>query len=198
MGIFFIIPLFLLALYILLLNWYKRSWQAIRNYSVKPVSGNTRVTVIVPARNEEHNIGNCIESLCRQHYPAALTELVVVNDHSTDRTAEIVLTAGGNRVQLLNLAELLPAGNINAYKKKGIEMAIGRSKGELIVTTDADCTMDNEWLSTLVSFYEQTQTVFIAAPVNIRCSRRFVEMFQAVDFTTLQGITGAAVHKKTY
>ncbi len=46
------------------------------------------VTIIVPARNEERNIAFCLESLLAMDYPRF--EIFVVDDHSTDRTAEIV------------------------------------------------------------------------------------------------------------
>lgn len=194
----FITAWVLLVMYVLLLGWYKNAWQGLRYVQPKPVSGKTRVTVIIPARNEEQYIGDCIKSIRRQNYPEALTEVIVVNDGSTDRTAEIVRAAGGGRVHVLELGNFLSEKKINSYKKKGIELAVQQSNGELVITTDADCTMGEEWLSTIVSFYEQTNAAFIAAPVTINATSRFVEMFQAVDFTTLQGITGAAVHKKTY
>ncbi|MBK8494492.1 MAG: glycosyltransferase [Chitinophagaceae bacterium] len=79
-----------------------------------------------------------------------------------------------------------------------MEIAIGQSTGELIVTTDADCTVTGNWLQTIAAFYETHQPVFIAAPVSINCGINFIEMFQALDFAMLQGITGASVHKKIH
>ena len=98
-------------------------------------------------------------------------------------------------------------GDLNSYKKKAIEVAIAQSTGELIITTDADCIVQQNWLQTIVAFYEKYQPVFIAMPVGIRLVGNstkntstgvFLQKFQALDFMTLQGITGASVHKKIH
>ncbi|MBM3150307.1 MAG: glycosyltransferase, partial [Chloroflexi bacterium] len=59
------------------------------------------VSVLVPARNEEENIGTCVKSLQKQDYPNF--EIVVLDDNSTDRTSEIVetLMANDSRVRLI-------------------------------------------------------------------------------------------------
>ena len=49
-----------------------------------------KVSVVVAARNEEHNLKNCLTSLLSQTYPKKLTQLVVVDDRSTDDTPNIL------------------------------------------------------------------------------------------------------------
>lgn len=198
MAILFVISLFLLIGYVLLLGWYKNAWIKLKNYKPKPVSGNTKVTIIIPARNEEKNIGRCLESIVQQTYPASLMEVIVTDDFSTDGTAQVVRNIDLPRIRLLELKSYVNEHEINSFKKKGIELAVQHSSGELIITTDADCTAPPEWIETIVSFYEQTHAAFIAAPVNISNRTRFVEIFQSVDFMTLQGITGAAVSRKMH
>jgi len=114
----------------------------------------------------------------------------VVDDHSTDKTAAIVQQFAF--VKLIQLKE----DNINSYKKKAIETGISAATGELIVTTDADCIPQNEWLQTIAGFKEERKAIFIAAPVSINCNSSLLQVFQAMDFMVLQGITGAVVHKK--
>ena len=87
---------------------------------------------------------------------------------------------------------------INSYKKKAIETGIAAASGELIVTTDADCIPPPDWLQTIVAFKEKTNAVFIAAPVVFNCNSSIVQVFQAMDFMVLQGITGASVYKKMH
>ncbi|HPN60320.1 MAG TPA: glycosyltransferase, partial [Chitinophagaceae bacterium] len=75
--------------YSLLLFRFRQSWEQLALFQPgHPAS--TRISVIIPARNEEHNIGPLLLALQQQSYPAAFTEIIVVDDHSTDRTAEIV------------------------------------------------------------------------------------------------------------
>lgn len=198
MAFLFIISLLLLTGYVLLLGWYKNAWLKPKNFKAKPISRKIKVTVIIPARNEEKNIGRCLESIMQQTYPASLLEVIVADDFSTDGTAGVVRGFNQPHIHLLELKNHLNEQETNSFKKKGIELGIRQSSGELIITTDADCTAPPEWVETMVSFYEQTGAAFIAAPVNINNRRRFVELFQAVDFMTLQGITGAAVSQKAH
>jgi chlorobactene glucosyltransferase len=77
-----------------------------------------KVAIIVPARDEAANIGPCIESLCRQHYPPDRLALIVVDDDSTDATADIVasLAKQDGRLTLLRAPPLPPGwkGKVHA------------------------------------------------------------------------------------
>ena len=179
------ITLFLLYSGLLLRFWY--FWKKLSVFT--PVeSASTRLTVIIPARNEEKNIGILLQALKQQSYPASLIEIIVIDDHSTDRTATIVQSFPG--VKLIRLQE----EGINSYKKKAIEKGIAAATGELIVTTDADCIPGKDWLKMIAAFKEEKQAVFIAAPVVFSHDRSVVQVFQSLDFMILQGITAASVN----
>ena len=195
MTVLLMIAILLLILYTILIIYYRQAWVSIPGFN-SAAAGTTTVTIIIPARNEEANIGACLSSLISQSYSTDLFEVIVVDDHSTDETAAIVKSFSPN-IRLISLKDHLNE-EINSYKKKAIEIAIAESKGELLMTTDADCIVSKDWIKTIVNFYEQQQPAFIAAPVVIDCSNRFIEIFQSLDFMTLQGITGAAVHKKLH
>lgn len=156
----------------------------------KPV---TFISVIIPARNEAHNIGACIESVLAQKYPVGLFEVIVVDDHSEDDTTNVVSSYADNKVRCIRLADHLePDKKINAYKKAAIAAGIACSKGTLIVTTDADCITPNEWLTHIASIYEQQNPVMIVAPVIYSSERGLSDVFQLIDFMSMQGITAAA------
>ena len=191
------ISILLFLLYLVLIIYYRRGWVSIPGFRPPAKPASTRISIIIPARNEEKNIKDCLDSIAGQSYPAHLFEVLVVNDHSTDATAEIVKSYASQNIKLIDLEEYID-GNLNSYKKKSIEVGIQQSIGELIVTTDADCIVPVDWLQCIAAFYELHQPVFIAAPVSINCSNRFIEKFQALDFMVLQGITGAAVHSKMH
>ena len=133
-----------------------------------------------------------------QSYSKDLFEVLVVDDHSTDKTAEIVKGFSTQNIKLIALKDFIPDIGLNAYKKKAIEIAIQQSSGELIVTTDADCIAPATWLQTIAGYYEENRPAFIVMPVSYNCSNNFLEIFQALDFMVLQGITGAAVYKKKH
>lgn len=160
--------------------------------------GATTISVLIPARNEEKNIVACLRSLSRQTYPKDRFEVIVLDDHSTDGTAAAAsaFSEAGIRVTCLRMADVPQPPVVSAYKKFAIETGVRASRGELIVTTDADCTFPGGWLATLAACYEEQGAKFIAAPVRIVArNQSLLSIFQILDFLTLQGITGAAVYK---
>jgi hypothetical protein len=92
------------------------------------------VTAIVPARNEEAAIAGCVESLAGQK---EIAEVLVIDDQSSDSTAEIVrsLAAKYSKVRLLLAAEL-PAGWVG--KNNAVWIGAGEAQGEWLLFTDAD------------------------------------------------------------
>src|SRR5271165_3194472 len=92
------------------------------------------ISVIVPARNEEAVIAACVESLIQQQQ---IAEIVVVNDQSTDKTAEIVrdLAAKDSRVKTLEVVEL-PTGWVG--KNYAVWLGARAAKGDWLLFTDAD------------------------------------------------------------
>jgi cellulose synthase/poly-beta-1,6-N-acetylglucosamine synthase-like glycosyltransferase len=158
-------------------------------------SPSTKFSIIIPARNEEENIEKCLQSIIQQNYPSALFEVIVIDDHSTDNTSFIVedIKKKYTNIKLLKLSDLLNGKQLNAYKKKAIEIAIEISSGEWIITTDADCIMLQDWLKNYDAFIQQNNAVFIAAPVAFTYTKTILSIFQYLDFLTLQGITAAAV-----
>ena len=190
----------LFVVYAGLIIFYRQGWVKMPLFHPgdQPPSPTTKITVVIPARNEEENIGSCLESVCSQSYPSHLFEVIVVDDHSVDNTATVILSFSDRNVSLISLGDFTGGNTLNSYKKKAIEIAIQHSTGELIVTTDADCQVPLNWLQTIAQFYEQHNAALIAAPVVIDCDFNFLQMFQAVDFMTLQGITGASVYRNMH
>lgn len=154
----------------------------------------THFTIIIPARNEENNIEKCIRSIAGNDYPQELYEIIIVDDFSTDNTAAIVsdLQSTFPFLRLVQLKDYVD-GKINSYKKKAIETAVSFSNFDFILTTDADCTVSDGWLSAYDALIKRAQPVFVAAPVKIKTTGSFVSLFQMMDFLSLQGITMAAV-----
>jgi biofilm PGA synthesis N-glycosyltransferase PgaC len=191
------ISLFFIVVYSGLIIFYRQSWLSIPEFFISTKEINhTKISVIIPARNEEQNIGICLSSILHQNYPAHLFEVIVVDDHSTDTTARIVKSFAANNVKLISLKDFTDGSALNSYKKKAIDIAIQQSSGTLIVTTDADCIVPKTWLQCIATFYEQNHPALIAAPVAYYNENSFLKIFQSLDFITLQGITGASVHKK--
>src|SRR5689334_21528005 len=86
-----VLSLFFFIAYAILIAYYNKGWQRCAEF-IPPADfqPTEKVTVIIPARNEADNITSCLASLQNQTYPSALFEIIVVDDHSEDKTAELV------------------------------------------------------------------------------------------------------------
>lgn len=147
------------------------------------------VSIIIPARNEEQHIGRCLESIISQDFPSSMFEVIVVDDHSEDETGNIVNGYISSGVQYFKL------GNGDEYgKKAAIGKGIAAAKHSIIITTDADCIFHKSWLSTLVSFRNKTNSELVVAPVSLLPAQSLLNVFQSLDFISLQGMTMAGAN----
>ena len=190
------ISLFLSLTYVFIILRYFINWKSIPVWEIPPnFSPQTKVTIIIPARNESAYIQTCIQSILDQKYPTQLFEILVIDDHSEDNTTELVrqFQAPNTHVLLLNKF-ISNRKELQSFKKKAIEIGVKNSKGDLIISTDADCIVPPNWLHYLVSFYEKEQYKFIAAPVNFHKEISLFEKFQSLDFIGMMGVTGAGIY----
>lgn len=182
----------LLALaYVLLMGTYLWGWIAKQETVLSDdFIPRARISVIIPARNEAANIEACVTSILRGSYPRELLQVIVVDDFSDDGTAGFAAIAGADVLRM----EILPAdpGGSKAFKKKALAAGIASSNGELIVTTDADCIAPPDWLRAIAAVYESGETAAVVGPVAFHDGGNLAELFQSIDFTTMQGITAAA------
>lgn len=119
-----------------------------KNFSFSP-----KVSVIVAAKNEEENILECLESLDKIDYPEDKLELLIVNDNSTDSTQEIIENFVKGKSKFIPLKSKKSIGNVKG-KANAIANAMEIATGEIIFTTDADCTVKPEWIKTILSYYD--------------------------------------------
>lgn len=179
------ISLLLTGYYLVVLLYLIKGWASLKRPKTTLTQFNTKVTVLIAARNEEEGIHLTIEDILAQDYPKHLTEIIIVDDHSIDNTANIIrrYAPQGVRLHQLQMGEVL-----NSYKKKAIAEAIGLSTGDLMVATDADCRMGPKWLSTVVSYFETENPVMISSPVTYFEERSLFERLQTLEFAYLVGI----------
>jgi cellulose synthase/poly-beta-1,6-N-acetylglucosamine synthase-like glycosyltransferase len=196
MVFFLAFIILLLTAHLVLIENYRRLFLKIKPFTPSALPPHIFFTVIIPARNEQDRIRTCLETVLHQSYPRHLFEVIVADDFSTDGTVAVVenMQQQFPNLNLLQLDKVLEHKKLNSYKKKAIELAISRAKGEWIVTTDADCAVPVNWLAQFAQFISQNNSVFVAAPVKFSNTGSFVSIFQCLDFMSLQGITAASVY----
>ena len=157
----------------------------------------TPFSIIIPARNEAQNITALLVSITQNNYPSHLFEIIVIDDHSTDHTYALVESFSKTSIFNISIFKL-DADCINSYKKKAIETGIAHAKNEWIICTDADCVVPPNWLAIYNQEIQKNKPQFIAAPVVLAAENTVLNVFQNLDFITLQGITAASVFSKTH
>lgn len=166
-----------------------KGWSLIPYFN-KERKVSTSVSVIIAARNEEDNIARTIDAILNQNFPKDKLEIIIVDDHSTDKTAEIITSYAARGVKLLQL----DVGDaLNSYKKYAITKAIEMSSGDVIVSTDADCRMGNNWLKTVISYFEENESDMVSSPVSYSEEKNRFEELQTLEFLYLIGLGAAGI-----
>jgi cellulose synthase/poly-beta-1,6-N-acetylglucosamine synthase-like glycosyltransferase len=177
----------------ILLN-YLRGWRSIpfflQNVDFQP---RTRISVVIAARNEAANIEACLRSVAACGYPAALLEVVVVDDASSDATADVARRSFDFFFEKNTRTHVLPS--TASGKKAALATGINATTGQLIACTDADCEVPPRWLHLLAQAHEQQQPGLIAAPVLLHREANALQRFQSLDLLGLMGVTGAGIEQ---
>ncbi len=150
--IYFISIIFITGLiYLSYVENFRKGLGRIRN--VLPDVNNKdlpKVTVIIPARNEENVISTTMNSVLNQNYPENLFDVIAVDDRSTDGTGEIMdSTARIHRN--LSVIHIKEVSNRISPKKNAILTAVRSTENEVIITTDGDCVHHVNWIRSLVA-----------------------------------------------
>lgn len=147
-----------------------------------------KVSVLIAARNEEKNIEKLLESLKKQSFPKELFEVIIVNDHSTDNTDEIINDFINKNKELD--VKLLKAEKKG--KKHAISQALHSAINELIIVTDADCVLNDLWIESIVGFYQEEKCKMILAPVLLSPAENLFEKMQVLEHLSLIGSTAGS------
>jgi cellulose synthase/poly-beta-1,6-N-acetylglucosamine synthase-like glycosyltransferase len=109
-------------------------------------------TVIVAARNEEENILRCLMSLDGIIYEYNKLEIILVDDKSTDDTDKIIDEFIAGKPKFKKIITKKEIGMLKG-KTNALANALEIAKGEIILTTDADCEVNPLWVKTIASYY---------------------------------------------
>jgi cellulose synthase/poly-beta-1,6-N-acetylglucosamine synthase-like glycosyltransferase len=142
------------------------------------------VSVVVAARNEEKNIADLLSTLLRQSYPSEKYEIIIVDDASTDRTSGIVLQFQAQQKSIVLLHAIASSQKTAGRKAAALTQAIQNAKGEIIITTDADCTVPHRWIETLAQYFSE-ETAMVAGPVAEKTSASVLGNLEALEFLGL-------------
>lgn len=138
-----------------------------------------RISVIIPFRNEAANLPALVACLQRQDYPSF--EVIFVDDHSTDGGDVVV----GESCHLDKRFRLIRATGHG--KKQAITDGISVADGEIIVTTDADCTFLPGWLSEINKPFSDQAVKLVFGPVHMAKGDTLFDSLQQMEFASVMG-----------
>lgn len=178
----------ILLVYVVFIVQLILGFEKVKTFKTTAFAPKTAFTIVVPFRNEEKNLNTLLESISQLNYPIALLQIVMVDDFSKDHSAKIYnqWRINHQEVDTTLLENLLLS---NSPKKDALGRAIPIAKHAWIVTTDADCIVDKNWLLTLDNYIQQNNAEMIVGAVRYKTKNNWFHQFQQLDLMSLQGVT---------
>lgn len=155
---------------------------------------NYAVSVVIVARNEEDNICATIDSILGGSHPIYQLEIIVVDDHSEDRTTELVLGYDPSQVRLFQLTEFDTSSFGCAFKKAAQYIGITQATHDIIMTTDGDCICPPEWIEVMLSTLSNKDVV--TGPISFSGSKSVLHYLQQFDVIATMLLTNLGIRKK--
>ncbi len=183
------ISIFALRSIIFIVGMYKEH----RNIRTTNNSDKFYVSVIVPARNEEIHIADCIRSISANKYPNDKLEIIAVNDRSNDNTLNILQQLQNEipNLKVVNIENESQKQNLQG-KPGALQAGINHSQGDIIMFTDADCIVGEHWIETISSQYSDNNVGLVASFTNVLGNRIF-DKIQAIEWAYLHTMASAGV-----
>lgn len=191
------IVIIIIIIYLILIGSLIYGFDQVDEFKLQDLKPKTSFTVVIPFRNEAHNLSDLLDSIYKLNYPKSLYEILFIDDQSEDASVVVIedfmtihndfdKLSQNKRIQYKTIENIKTS---YAPKKDAITTAINIAKHEWVITTDADCILPKYWLDSFDELIQTHNPNCIAAPVNYISSNSFFNRFQTLDFLSLQGAT---------
>ncbi|MBU4444536.1 MAG: glycosyltransferase family 2 protein [Candidatus Marinimicrobia bacterium] len=145
------------------------------------------VSVIIPCRNEESHIGNCLDTIISQEYPKELLEVIVVDGMSDDRTREIL------KIYMHSYPYIKLLDNLRKIVPSALNVGIKYSKSEVIVIMGAHTEYARDYISKCIEVLEQTGADNVGGAARTK-AKGYIQNAVSIAFKTSFGVGGAKSH----
>lgn len=163
-GIFFL--LVFSFLFFIFTVWFFSLFVKKENYQYEP-----NVSILIPAYNEEKNIGHCLESVNKSDYPKEKMEIILIDDGSADNTMKIAQKNGANVIT-----------QNHKGKSAALNLGLHHAKHEFIFTLDADTVIEPHCLRELVRPFAEHDVGATTGNSKVKNTNTMVGMFQSVEY----------------
>ncbi|WP_343613348.1 glycosyltransferase [Flavobacterium sp.] len=176
LGLFFILAIYVVSIALLIYGFFR-----IKTYQKQNLKPKNSFTIIVPFRNEKENLPILLESFSNLNYPTDLFKVILVDDNSDEKFHISHFTFDVSQIDNIRVS--------NSPKKDAITTAMQHVKTDWVITTDADCIVPKNWLLTFDNYIQENKISMLAGAVTYKCGNFFLDHFQQLDLTSLQGAT---------
>lgn len=172
--------------YIVLITSFIIGFNRVDSFNYNNTPPKNTFSILIPFRNEAHNLPDLVTSIYQLNYPSNLFEVLLIDDKSSDNYLEAINSFAA-KDSSLSIRILRSAEISNSPKKKAINLGIENATFNWIVTTDADCVVPQNWLQLFNQQIEEKCPLFISAPVKFKEQNSFLFHFQNLNFISLIG-----------
>ncbi len=177
-----IISIYALIITIAIIGFYKLK---IKPNSISEKKSNF-ISIVSSARNEEETIEFFLYEIIKQDFSKNNFELILIDDHSEDNTykkAFDILETSSLNYQLIKQPN-------HQGKKKSLALAIEKTRGDVIITTDADVIYRHSlWLKTISNYFRDYNPNMLIMPIDFKTNTKLLSIFQITENIALTGIT---------
>lgn len=188
MGIISIVLLIIVLAYAIVMIQLILSFNKVKYFEVNYLTPKTAFTIVVPFRNEANNLPTLLASIATLDYPYKLIEVILIDDFSTDNSERICIQ-WRMKYEHLDTTLLENLHLSNSPKKDAIGRAMPIAKHAWVITTDADCIVNKNWLITLDNYIQTNNPEMIVGSVIYKTKNNWFHHFQQLELMSLQGVT---------
>ena len=151
------------------------------------------VSIVIPYRNEENNVMQLLTLLARQKYASENLELILVNDHSTDKGFTLI----DSEIDKLPFKVHHLSLGIEYGKKAAVKVGVETAKNDVIICTDADCAMGENWIFEMQSVFEGEKVQMALGPVMLHSKKpTWFQKLQTFEFASIMAVTRYTADRK--
>ena len=172
----------IMLFYCLVISALIYGFSKVNKYESIDLKPKTKFSIIVPFRDEAENLPDLLDSFFKLNYPIDLFEIILVDDESQE-----VFSIQSKLVFSVQIIQNIRVSN--SPKKDAITTAVQFVKNDWIITTDADCVVNENWLLALDNYIQNHAVSMIVGAVSYDCKDSFLHHFQQLDLASLQGAT---------
>lgn len=158
-----------------------------KNHGERDLKTFPQISILIPCRNEIHNLPQCLEALESLDYPSSKLQIVMGNDGSEDGTAQL-LEQWTNKMPYALYVDVKPGDGVKMNGKANALQQMGEhATGELLLFTDADCVVGQNWARSMVAAWQSCQAGVVTGVTMVN-GKTFFDRMQGLDWWLTLGM----------